>query len=125
MCFQKLRKEKEVKTMKLQFDKNLEYQHQAIASIVDLFRGQTPMQTNFTVSAQIGQIGVYDSTNGIGKRLELDEEETLRNLQEIQLRNGLPQTKSLNPGMYDFDVEMETGTGKTYVYIRTILEIRR
>ena len=111
--------------MKLQFDKNLEYQHQAIASIVDLFRGQTPMQTNFTVSAQIGQIGVYDSTNGIGNRLELDEEETLGNLQEIQLRNGLPQTKSLNPGMYDFDVEMETGTGKTYVYIRTILEIRR
>lgn len=37
--------------MKLQFDKNLEYQLQAIASIVDLFRGQTPMQTNFTVSA--------------------------------------------------------------------------
>jgi len=109
LCFQKLRKEKEVKTMKLQFDKNLGYQHQAIASIVDLFRGQTPMQINFTVSAQMGQIGVYDSTNGIGNRLELDEEETLGNLQEIQLRNGLPQTKSLNPGMYDFDVEMETG----------------
>ena len=111
--------------MKLQFDKNLEYQHQAIASIVDLFRGQTPMQTNFTVSAQIGQIGVYDSTNGIGNRLELDEEEILKNLQEIQLRNGLPQTKSLKPGMYDFDVEMETGTGKTYVYIRTILELHK
>ena len=58
--------------MKLQFDKNLEYQHQAIASIVDLFRGQTPMQTNFTVAAYNGQIGLYDSTNGIGNRLELD-----------------------------------------------------
>ncbi len=57
--------------MKLQFNKNLEYQHQAIASIVDLFRGQTPMQANFTVSAYKGQIGLYDSTHGIGNRLEL------------------------------------------------------
>ena len=95
--------------MKLQFDKNLEYQHQAIASIVDLFRGQTTMQTNFTVSAYKEQIGIYDSENGIGNRLELDEEEILKNLQEIQLRNGLAQAKSLKAGKYDFDVEMETG----------------
>lgn len=95
--------------MKLQFDKNLEYQHQAIASIVDLFRGQTPMQTNFTVAPYNGQIGLYDSTNGIGNRLELDEDEILENLQEIQLRNGLSQTKSLKAGNYDFDIEMETG----------------
>ena len=95
--------------MKLQFDKNLEYQHQAIASIVDLFRGQTPMQTNFTVAPYNGQIGLYDSTNGIGNRLELDEDEILENLQAIQLRNGLPQTKSLKAGIYDFDVDMETG----------------
>ena len=96
--------------MKLQFDKNLEYQHQAIASIVDLFRGQTPMQTNFTVAPYNGQIGLYDSTNGIGNRLELDEDEILENLQAIQLRNGLPQTKSLKAGKYDFDIDMETGT---------------
>ena len=95
--------------MKLQFDKNLEYQHQAIASIVDLFRGQTPMQTNFTVAPYNGQIGLYDSTNGIGNRLELDEDEILENLQDIQLRNGLPQTKSLKTGKYDFDIDMETG----------------
>ena len=95
--------------MKLQFDKNLEYQHQAIASIVDLFRGQTPMQTNFTVAPYNGQIGLYDSTNGIGNRLELDEDEILENLQAIQLRNGLAQTKSIKAGMYDFDIDMETG----------------
>lgn len=111
--------------MKLQFDKNLEYQHQAIASIVDLFRGQTPMQTNFTVSDYNGQVGLFDTGNGIGNRLELDEEEILKNLQEVQLRNGLPQTKTLKAGNYDFDVEMETGTGKTYVYIRTILELHK
>src|SRR5699024_5314327 len=111
--------------MKLQFDKNLEYQHQAIDSIVDLFRGQTPMQTNFTVSAYNGQVGLFDTENGIGNRLELDGEEILENLQEIQLRNGLPQTKTLKVGNYDFDVEMETGTGKTYVYLRTILELHK
>jgi type III restriction enzyme len=111
--------------MKLQFDKNLEYQQQAIASVVDLFRGQTPMQTNFTVSAYNGQIGLFDTENGIGNRLELDEEEILKNLQEVQLRNGLPQTKTLKAGNYDFDIEMETGTGKTYVYLRTILELHK
>jgi restriction endonuclease len=47
--------------MKLKFDKNLEYQQQAIASVVDLFRGQTPMHTNFTVSAYNGQIGLFNS----------------------------------------------------------------
>jgi type III restriction enzyme len=111
--------------MKLKFDKNLEYQQQAIASVVDLFRGQTPMQTNFTVSAYNGQIGLFDTENGIGNRLELDEEEILKNLQEVQLRNGLPQTKFLKAGDYDFDIEMETGTGKTYVYLRTILELHK
>jgi len=111
--------------MILQFDKNLEYQQQAVAAIVDLFRGQTPMQKNFTVSAYKGQIGLYDSANGIGNRLELDEEDILKNLQAIQLRNRLPQTKVLNPCPYEFDVEMETGTGKTYVYLRTILELHK
>ena len=111
--------------MKLKFDKKLEYQQQAIASVVDLFRGQSPMQTNFTVSAYNGQIGLFNTENGIGNRLELDEEEILKNLQEVQLRNGLPQTKYLKAGEYDFDIEMETGTGKTYVYIRTILELNK
>jgi len=111
--------------VKLQFDKNLEYQLQAIASIVDLFRGQTPMQTNFTVSAPETFPGLIDNEHGIGNRLELAEKEILGNLQEIQLRNSLPQTKSLKVGMYNFDIDMETGTGKTYVYIRTILELHK
>jgi type III restriction enzyme len=83
------------------------------------------MHTNFTVSAYNGQIGLFDTENGIGNRLELDEEEILKNLQEVQLRNGLPQTKYLRAGEYDFDIEMETGTGKTYVYLRTIFELHK
>lgn len=109
--------------MKLQFNKDLDYQKHAILSIVDIFRGQTPTQSNFTVSPYIGTIGIFDSNNGVGNRLELDEDELLENLKEIQLRNGLKQTKVLKPGKYDFDVEMETGTGKTYVYLRTIFEL--
>lgn len=109
--------------MKLQFDANLGYQEQAISSVVDLFKGQPPMQSNFTVSAFSGQVGLYDSENGIGNKLDLDYDEILENLNEVQLRNGLAPSKKIKD--LDFDIEMETGTGKTYVYLRTILEMRK
>ena len=109
--------------MKLQFDANLDYQKQAISSIVDIFKGQTSAQSNFTVSAPRGQVGIYDSEHGVGNMLELGEDEILENLQDIQLRNGLPQSKAVKIGKYDFDIDMETGTGKTYVYLRTIFEM--
>lgn len=111
--------------MKLKFDANLEYQEQAVSSIVDLFRGQTPMQSNFTVAAYAKQVGIFDTENGIANRLELDSYEILENLKNIQLRNGLAQIKALKNKQYDFDVEMETGTGKTYVYLRTIFELHK
>lgn len=110
--------------MKLQFDANLHYQEQAVSAVVDLFRGQTPRQSNFTVSNYSDQ-GTMFTDNGIGNKLELVEDEILENLQAVQLRNGLPQTKTLKRGAYDFDIEMETGTGKTYVYLRTIFELNK
>lgn len=109
--------------MKLKFDPNLKYQEEAVASIVDLFRGQTPIQSNFTVSPYGGRVGIFDSEHGVSNKLELDSEEILKNLQEVQLRNGLPQTETISPSEYNFSIEMETGTGKTYVYLRTILEL--
>lgn len=113
--------------MKLQFDANLDYQEQAVSSVVDLFRGQTPKQSNFTVSLynEIEGQGTMFTTTGIGNKLELDEEDIFENLKEIQLRNGLKQSASLERGKYDFDIEMETGTGKTYVYLRTIFELNK
>lgn len=113
--------------MKLKFDANLPYQEQAVSSIVDLFRGQTPMQANFTVSAYAGQVGLFDTENGVGNKLELDEDDIVANLRAVQLRNGLAQTetKDLKANKYEFDVEMETGTGKTYVYLRTIFELHK
>ena len=110
--------------MKLQFDANLHYQEQAVSAVVDLFRGQTPKQSNFTVSNYSDQGTMY-TDNGIGNKLDLIEDEILENLQAVQLRNGLPQTKTLKKGAYDFDIEMETGTGKTYVYLRTIFELNK
>ena len=60
---------------------------------------------------------------GIGNRLTLLDDEIIANLNDIQLRNGLRPSASLASG--DFTVEMETGTGKTYVYLRTIFELNR
>lgn len=111
--------------MKLKFDSELKYQEQAISSIVNLYRGQTPAQSNFTVSSILSKMGTIDGDLGIGNKLELDEEDMLKNLNEIQLQNGLEQTKAIKPSEYNFDVEMETGTGKTYVYLRTIFELNK
>ena len=60
---------------------------------------------------------------GIGNRLLLLDDEILENLNSVQLRNGLPPSEFLDSK--DFTVEMETGTGKTYVYLRTILELNK
>ena len=110
--------------MKLQFDANLSYQQQAVSSAVGLFRGQPRKQYNFTVPDLYGQINLAGGI-GVGNCLRLSEEEILKNLQAVQLRNGLPQSKSLKGGKLDFDIEMETGTGKTYVYLRSIFELNK
>lgn len=59
--------------------------------------------------------------DGIANRLILSEDQILNNLQIVQSENQIPISKSL-AGM-NFSVEMETGTGKTYVYLRTIYEL--
>ena len=115
--------------MKLHFEDNLDYQKAAIEAVADLFRGQDINRTEFTVSKLVnpsGQTalpGMEESTLGIGNRLQLLDDELLENLGDIQLRNGLRPSDSLASG--DFTVEMETGTGKTYVYLRTIFELNK
>ncbi|MCT7909439.1 DEAD/DEAH box helicase family protein [Arcobacter lacus] len=112
--------------MKIQFDSSLKYQEKAIESIVNIFEGQEICQSNFTVfnASSKGQKSMYDYNDlGIGNRLELLDDEILSNIQNIQLKNGLPQSKKLSS--MDFSVEMETGTGKTYVYLKSIFELNR
>ena len=111
--------------MKLHFEPNLDYQRNAINAVCDLFRGQEICRTEFTVTRSLatGQQGLPGMENelGIGNRLTLLDDEILANLAEIQLRNGLRPSITLASG--DFTVEMETGTGKTYVYLRTIFDL--
>ncbi|AWK52499.1 type III restriction endonuclease subunit R [Clostridium beijerinckii] len=116
--------------MKLQFKSDLDYQQESISSIVDIFKGQTPAQCNFTVSAMTDKAGTEGKllTNlGIGNKLELDQEDILTNAKEIQLKNGLKPSSEddIKKNDYNFTIEMETGTGKTYVYLRTIFELNK
>jgi type III restriction enzyme len=110
--------------MKLHFEPNLDYQLEAIQAVCDLFRGQEICRTEFTVTKDaVG--GAFlpgmESDLGIGNRLRLLDDEIQKNLNEIQLQHGLRPSSTLASG--DFTVEMETGTGKTYVYLRTIFEL--
>ena len=113
--------------MKLHFEPNLDYQWAAIESVCDLFRGQEICRTEFTVTRDTAdtqqRMGFAENDIGIGNRLTLLDDELLKNLGDIQLRNGLPPSPGLDSG--DFTVEMETGTGKTYVYLRTIFELNK
>jgi type III restriction enzyme len=113
--------------MKIQFDPNLDFQREAINAVVDLFEGQEICRTNFTVmplkyDPQTALPGMENNL-GIGNRLRLLDEDIHGNVKAIQLRNGLAPSETLDS--LDFTVEMETGTGKTYVYLRTIFEMNR
>lgn len=125
--------------MKLHFEPDLDYQLEAIEAVCDLFRGQEICRTEFTVAMQPPSqpggdlfpgtqpqqlsLGMAESTLGIGNRLTLLDDEIRANLNAVQMRNGLPPSEALTSG--DFTVEMETGTGKTYVYLRTIFELNK
>ncbi len=111
--------------MKLHFEPNLDYQLQAINAVCDLFDGQQTCRTEFTVTrtATTIQMTMLENELGIGNRLNLLDDEVLENLHKIQLRHGLAPSPKLSSR--DFTVEMETGTGKTYVYLRTIFELNK
>lgn len=116
--------------MKLNFEANLDYQRQAIESVCDLFRGQEVCRTEFTVTQQKPgaqpqqmSLGIAESDLGVGNRLTLPDDAIQQNLEDIQLRSGLPPSDTLTSG--NFTVEMETGTGKTYVYLRTLFELNK
>jgi len=113
--------------VKLHFEPDLDYQLQAIEAVCDLFRGQEICRTEFTVTRDPGDVQTRlrfaQSDLGIGNRLTLLDDELLESLRAVQIRNGLAPAEALASG--DFTVEMETGTGKTYVYLRTIFELNR
>ena len=106
--------------MKLTFEPNLEYQQQAVGAVAGLFEGQTLEDSDYRYGMR--EDGRLDfNIDGIGNHLTLTDEQILANLQKVQVRNEVVVSGSLD-GMH-FSVEMETGTGKTYVYLRTIYEL--
>ncbi|MCK9271735.1 MAG: DEAD/DEAH box helicase family protein, partial [Bacteroidales bacterium] len=107
--------------MKLTFEPNLHFQLEAIKSITDLFEGQ-PMEAS-ALQSEISQLDTYANIYSYGNRLMIAEEQILTNLQGIQANNEIRISDKLE-GMH-FSVEMETGTGKTYVYLRTIYELNK
>jgi len=113
--------------MKLKFNSDLDYQKDAVNSILGIFEGQEVRQINFSVPAinNDKELDLFrtQSDLGIGNKLELLEDELLENVCKTQLKQGLKQSDEL--GSMDFTVEMETGTGKTYVYIRSIFEMNK
>ena len=108
--------------MKLKFDPSLEYQQHAINAIVDVFHGQPIAQTGFELSHTMGY-GLFQSELGVGNNLTLLDEDILANVHKAQEENDIEKVDGLQGR--EFSVEMETGTGKTYVYLRTIFELNK
>ena len=106
--------------MKLKF-KNQDFQTAAVKAVCDLFSGQEKQYKHFTLSGESGSL--FQKELGQGNALLIDDEIMLKNLQAVQKRHHLPLSQAL--GEKQFCVEMETGTGKTYVYTKTILELNR
>lgn len=123
--------------MKLQF-KEQEFQLDAVSAVTDIFLGQSK-QSGIRYMADPGR-QKSDEVDLIldayrNNKIDLKEEEILNNVQAVQSRFGLRLSESLSIDKvvdkvserlaYNFSVEMETGTGKTYTYIRTIMELNK
>lgn len=126
--------------MKLQFDPNQQFQIDAVSAVADLFEGQPQNAPEYTV-IKTGELeglfsGQEQAELGLGNIIHITNEKLKSNLQAIQFRNDI-ESKNKNLESWDhfdlpanqareiphFSVEMETGTGKTYVYLRTIFEL--
>ncbi|MGQ8335808.1 type III restriction-modification system endonuclease [Sunxiuqinia sp. A32] len=130
--------------MKLQF-KEQDFQIKAVQAVVDCFEGQ-PLKTNrFTLErskelirkAKQVATGVqaidFDIEEEIGYRnsaIQLLETQVLKNIKEVQRNNDLHESQKIEHPRgvrlgYNLTIEMETGTGKTYSYIRTMYELHK
>jgi len=120
--------------MEFKFDANQDFQVRAIEAIIDLFDGQTHVQAAMQFKG--GQVGALAA---VSNRLDLSESEILHNLKRVQKQNSIKPDKALEcieqriqtpdgerqARFPNFSIEMETGTGKTYVYLRTALELHQ
>ena len=118
--------------MKLKF-KTQAYQTAAVQAVVDCFKGQPPASAE-AISYRIdpgkakeGE-GLFEEAGFKNVELKLTDIALLENITQIQHQQNLPQSAELvktKVSRVNLDIEMETGTGKTYCYIKTIFELNK
>ena len=108
--------------MKLKF-KNQDFQTDAVNAVADLFLGQEKLTTTFSVDNDNGQMRLIQNDFGLGNNRKIDSDKLIVNMHSIQRRNKLQISRDFEQRQYS--IEMETGTGKTYVYTKTILELNK
>ncbi len=106
--------------MKLKF-KNQDFQTHAVNAVIDLFTGQEHTRSTFSVDS--GDMDSFLGDLGVGNVLRINDASLTENMHAVQKRNNLPLTDKADS--HQFCIEMETGTGKTYVYTKTIFELNR
>lgn len=110
--------------MKLKFKKQ-DFQERAVNAVADLFKGQEKANATFSIADNSTQLNFLQNEFGFGNKLLLDKETLVSNLQNVQKSQSLPQTEADTSKALPISIEMETGTGKTYVYTKTILELHK
>ncbi|WP_297338393.1 DEAD/DEAH box helicase family protein [Algoriphagus sp.] len=133
--------------MKLQF-KEQDFQIQAVKAVVDCFKGQEPKTNRFTlersknlikkakqaasgaVQASVFEAEVLEDIGYRNSPIKVSEANVLKNIQDVQKANDLNESQQIErpKGVklgYNLTIEMETGTGKTYTYIRTMYELHK
>lgn len=114
--------------MKLQF-KHQKFQADAAKAVVDVFAGQPYLTPTYMMDRGYGQQTLTDDTDFTGWRNErivpeLSDSQILEQLQKVQRTNQIKPSDKLE-GRYNLTIEMETGVGKTYTYIKTMYELNK
>ena len=102
--------------------------HDSISYIRDLGKYKVPQQASFvSVDGSNDVIDPFNDTGYKNEAVELSDEQILKNIQDLQSQSNIKLSKELNKdlGRCSLDIEMETGTGKTYVYIKTMFELNK
>lgn len=116
--------------MKFKF-KIQQYQTDAVENTVEVFSGQpshAPSKYRLDLGKRVGQMKFEGDDDAYRNAdVELTSAQILENIRKIQSRNLIAPSSSLTKGLgkVNLDIEMETGTGKTYVYIKTMFELNK
>ena len=104
------------------------FQEDAAKSVCDVFKGQQKKEVFHHIQSAAQQLLLVKEYKVFGNgEIELTYDEIMANLHEVQRENSLPESDFLyaDDGKYNLTVEMETGTGKTFTYIKTIYELNK